>query len=94
MQVLGTQGTSRISLAPLGNAWQEYWKFWDRPQHLTDDVRLLVEKYIEDQKRSEGLERALSSVENRKHTGRVKPIILGSEKLHDEDMHAVILLGN
>lgn len=97
LQVLGTRNTSRISLAPLGNAWQEYLKFWDRPQDLTNDVRLLVEKYIEDQKRNEGLKEAQSSVENGKHArraGRVKPITLGSEKLRDEDMRAVILLGN
>ncbi|KAG1756942.1 hypothetical protein EDD22DRAFT_850339 [Suillus occidentalis] len=97
LQVLGTRNTSRISLAPLGNAWQEYLKFWDRPQDLTNDVRLLVEKYIEDQKRNEGLKEAQSSVENGKHARRVrrvKPITLGSEKLRDEDMRAVILLGN
>ncbi|KAG1849600.1 hypothetical protein C8R48DRAFT_778531 [Suillus tomentosus] len=80
------------SLASLGNAWQKYSKFRDRPQDLTD-ARVLLEKYIEDQRKGEILERARSSAENRKHDGRVKSIILGSEK-HDEDMHTVILLGN
>ncbi|KAG1901790.1 WD40-repeat-containing domain protein [Suillus fuscotomentosus] len=65
--VLRTHNTSRISLAPLGNAWQEYSKKFNRPQDLTDDVCLLVEKYIEDQKRGEGFERVRSPVDNKKY---------------------------
>ncbi|KAG1856272.1 WD40-repeat-containing domain protein [Suillus tomentosus] len=89
--VLGQYNT--FSLVALENAWQEYSKFGDRPQDLTDDVRFLLEKYIEDQRRGEGHERARSSVKTSKHDERVKSIILGSEKLQ-EDMHAVILLGS
>jgi hypothetical protein len=82
-------------LASLGNVWQEYSKFGDRPQDLPDDVRLLLEKYIED-RRGGVLERAQSPVDNGNHDEPVKSIILGREKLRDDskDVHAVILLGS
>ncbi|KAG1765476.1 hypothetical protein EV702DRAFT_1051012 [Suillus placidus] len=89
--ILGQQNTSPISLTLLGNVWREYSNSGDQPQDLADNVHFLVEKYIEDQRRGKGLERAQSSVENQ-HSRQVKPIILGSEKLHDEDMHAMIIL--
>ncbi|KAG2739765.1 WD40 repeat-like protein [Suillus brevipes Sb2] len=91
--VLGQYKT--LSLASLGNVWQEYSKFGDRPQDLPDDVRLLLEKYIED-RRGGVLERAQSPVDNGNHDEPVKSIILGREKLRDDskDVHAVILLGS
>ncbi|KAG1803960.1 uncharacterized protein BJ212DRAFT_1304479 [Suillus subaureus] len=88
--VLGQYKT--LSLASLGNVWQEYSKFGDQLQDLPDDVHLLLEKYIKDQ-RGGVLERL---VDNGKHDKHIKSIILGHEKLHDDskDMHAVILLGS
>lgn len=100
MQFIGQHitDTSGIFLESLGDFWR---KPAAQAHELTnDDIRVLVETYIEDRRVEQyikdrrmgnDLEIEPSSAEKRKCTARAK---LDSDKLHDEETHAVVILAN
>jgi hypothetical protein len=101
MQFIGqriTMNAPGVSFTSLGNAWQEYSKLKARPHELTnDDIRIMVNEYIEDRKMEQFIANSRGDDHERRGDNErraVQRILRSSEKSHDEETEAVILLGN